>query len=68
MKDRVIKIISARVQSKESLPQSYNLRPASKARQNWEIFFCAMAKHNDHELLDDNLFVLTNWEKSQWQG
>ena len=64
MRDQVIK---TQVKSKESLPQIRNRRLTSKARKNWETFFRAMAKRNDDELLDDSLFVLTIWEKNQWQ-
>lgn len=41
------------------------IRPARKARENWAEHFEAMALNGDDALLDD--FVLTEWDKEEWE-
>lgn len=41
------------------------IRPARKARENWASHFESMAFNGDDTLLDE--FVLTDWEKEEWE-
>jgi antitoxin MazE len=43
------------------------IRAAQRPRQGWEEAFRAMARHQDHRLLDPNLTGHTRWDEDEWQ-
>lgn len=43
------------------------IRSAKQPRQGWEEAFCAMAKHQDDQLLDPDLTGQTRWDEDEWQ-
>jgi antitoxin MazE len=43
------------------------VRPAGRARQNWDEVFRAMGERDDDTLLDGDVVVETSWEMDEWQ-
>lgn len=43
------------------------VRPAYRARSNWEDRFKAMAEQGDDRLLDGNVVVPTTWDEEEWE-
>jgi antitoxin MazE len=51
----------------EVLPDQLIIRSAQQPRQRWEEYFKAMAEAGDDQLLDDEPFLLSDWEESEWE-
>ena len=43
------------------------VRPAYRARHNWEDQFKAMAEKGDDKLLDGDLVIPTAWDEEEWE-
>ena len=43
------------------------IRPAYRARYDWENKFMAMAEQGDDELLDGDVLVPTIWDEKEWE-
>jgi len=43
------------------------VRPAYRARHNWEDQFKAMAEQGDDKLLDGDLVIPTAWDEEEWE-
>ncbi len=43
------------------------IRPAYRARHNWEDQFKAMAEQGDDKLLDGDLVIPTAWDEEEWE-
>ena len=43
------------------------VRPAYRARHNWENQFKAMAEQGDDRLLDGDVVILTAWDEEEWE-
>ena len=43
------------------------IRPAYRARYNWEDKFMAMAEQGDDKLLDGDVLVPTIWDEEEWE-
>ena len=43
------------------------IRPAYRARHNWENQFKAMAEQGDDKLLDGDVVIPTAWDEEEWE-
>ena len=43
------------------------VRPAYRARHNWENLFKAMAEQGDDKLLDGDVVIPTAWDEEEWE-
>ena len=43
------------------------VRPAYRARHNWEDQFKAMAEQGDDKLLDGDVVIPTAWDEEEWE-
>ena len=43
------------------------VRPAYRARHNWEEQFKAMAERGDDRLLDGDVLIPTVWDEEEWE-
>ena len=43
------------------------VRPAYRARHNWENQFKAMAEQGDDRLLDGDVVIPTAWDEEEWE-
>ncbi|MDY7079774.1 MAG: AbrB/MazE/SpoVT family DNA-binding domain-containing protein [Chloroflexota bacterium] len=43
------------------------VRPAYRARRNWENQFQAMAEQGDDKLLDGGVVIPTTWDEEEWE-
>ena len=43
------------------------IRPAYRARYNWEDEFMAMAEQGDDKLLDGDVLVPAIWDEEEWE-
>jgi antitoxin MazE len=43
------------------------IRPAHRARCNWEDQFKAMAEQGDDKLLDGDVIAPTAWDEDEWE-
>ena len=51
----------------EVLSDQLVVRSPHQPRHQWEEYFKAMAEAGDDQLFDDEPFVLTEWEESEWE-
>jgi len=51
----------------EVLSDRLVVRSVHQPRRQWEQYFKAMADAGDDQLLDDEPFLLTDWEESEWE-
>lgn len=43
------------------------VRPVRKAREGWSIAFKEMAARGDDDLLNDEVYIATEWDAEEWE-
>ncbi len=51
----------------EVLPDQLIVRSLHQPRQQWEKYFQTMVEAGDDQLFDDEPFLQTAWEESEWE-